>query len=171
MLPLEPRQIEIQPGTGVIDARVNQYIEVRSKFCKILRVGYELSLRARGPGTRQGNDLLLYLGRWDWFVVGWYYGKSRPSIKALHDNVGIEILRTGSETSSQLKLIHYGTSKGGCAGSIPENPVASAVGRRAESDLERCSAMVSVERVNSSKEKKDAVTNEKLPPSYSPAGR
>ena len=170
MLPLESRQIEIQPGLGVIDARVDQYIEVCSEFCEKLGVGYELPLRARGPGTSQGNDLLLYLGRWDWFVVRWY-GKSRPSIMAFHNNVGIEILRNGSGTSSQLELIHYETSKGGCAGSKPENPVESAIGRRADSDLERCSAMVSVERINTSGEKKDAVTNEKLPPSYSPADR
>ena len=170
MLPLESRQIEIQPGLGVVDARVDQHIEVRSEFCEKLGVGYELPLRARGPGTRQGNDLLLYLGRWDWFVVRWY-DKDRPSIMALHDNFGIEILRTGSETSSQLEFIHNGTSKGGCAGSNPENPVASAVGRRVERDLERCSAMVSAERINSSWEKKDGATNEKLPPSYSSAGR
>ena len=70
------------------------------------------------------------------------------------DKVGIKILRIRLETSSQLELMYYVTCKGS-SGLISENPVESAIGRRAESDLERCSAMVSVrvKRVNSTREK------------------
>jgi hypothetical protein len=52
MLSLEPCQIEIQPGSDVIDTQFDQSIEVRSKLRDELRVRDELSWYARGPGLQ-----------------------------------------------------------------------------------------------------------------------
>ena len=165
---LESCQVAIQPRSDMIDTRVEQIIQARRKFCDKFRVGHELPWRARDPGLQQGDELHLNLCWWNWLSIR--SSENGHSVITLHDEASVKILGTWSETEVHT-LISYGTFKGSSSRSISENPVASAICRRAESDLARCSAMVSVERINSREGKKDHVTNEKVLASHWPASR
>jgi hypothetical protein len=98
-----------------------------------------------------------YAVRWDrWFVRN---SKSCRSGLALKYDVGVEVLKTSSATGHHIfELKKYSTFRGS---PVSENPVASAVGRRAESDFARCSVIVSVAIINPQVKEKDEVTDEK----------
>jgi|SRR5712671_1994302 len=91
--------------------------------------------------------------------------KTGRRIIALQYEVGVKVLRT-RQNLSFTSQVSYGTFKGSSSGSISENPVARAIGSRAVSDLARCSAIVSVEEINSKGKEKGGVTDEKGFPSH-----
>jgi hypothetical protein len=71
---------------------------------------------------------------------------------------------------SAIGLVNNSTFRGSISGSISEYPVASAIGRRVERVLTRCSVIVSVKGNKRGPGNTDAETHEIGPPSRSPTG-
>jgi hypothetical protein len=119
MATLESCQIAIQPGSDMINTRVEQTIQVRPNFCDEFRVGHELPRRARDPGLQQGDKLHLNLCWWNWLSVRG--SENGCSVIVCHDETRVEILGTWSGTEVHT-LMNIKPSRAPAPGRFPRTP-------------------------------------------------
>jgi hypothetical protein len=121
---------------------------MRFELSHPFRVGYKLSWRSRYPGLPKSSETHFDLVWWGLLAIR--NSKACPGIIALHCKVGVKVLVVKSDIRV-YDLRGARTFRGSKSGSISEYPVANAIERREESDLARCSAMVSVGNMKKNK--------------------